>query len=42
MSEFLETQGRFSHLSPEEIETIQSHVDERWNLLAALESLTRA
>ena len=38
MSEFLETQGRFSHLSSEEIESIQSHVDERWNLLAGLES----
>jgi pyruvate/2-oxoacid:ferredoxin oxidoreductase beta subunit len=31
---FLETQGRFSHLSPEEIDTIQGHVDERWKLVA--------
>ena len=38
VSEFLETQGRFSHLAAEEIDIIQSHVDERWNLLAALES----
>jgi len=38
VSEFLETQGRFSHLSPEQIDSIQSHVDERWNLLAGLES----
>jgi pyruvate/2-oxoacid:ferredoxin oxidoreductase beta subunit len=36
--EFLETQGRFAHLSPEAIATIQAHVDERWELLANLES----
>ncbi len=36
--EFLETQGRFSHLSAEAIDVIQAHVDERWNLLAGLES----
>jgi 2-oxoisovalerate ferredoxin oxidoreductase beta subunit len=35
--EFLETQGRFGHLSPAEMDTIQSHVDERWDLLAGLE-----
>jgi len=35
--EFLETQGRFSHLSSGEIESIQSHVDERWKLLTGLE-----
>jgi pyruvate/2-oxoacid:ferredoxin oxidoreductase beta subunit len=34
--EFLETQGRFDHLSSEEIDAIQAHVDERWNLLAGL------
>ena len=38
VSAFLETQGRFKHLSPEEIDTIQSHVDERWELLTQLES----
>jgi len=38
IGDFLETQGRFSHLSPGEIDSIQSHVDERWNLLAGLES----
>jgi pyruvate/2-oxoacid:ferredoxin oxidoreductase beta subunit len=32
--EFLETQGRFGHLSAGEIDAIQRHVDERWNLLA--------
>ena len=41
VSDFLGAQGRFSHLSPEEIETIQSHVDERWNRLVALESSRR-
>ena len=36
VSEFLDTQGRFDHLAREEIELIQSHVDERWNELTAL------
>ena len=38
VGEFLETQGRFGHLSAEQIAAIQSHVDERWSLLASLES----
>jgi pyruvate/2-oxoacid:ferredoxin oxidoreductase beta subunit len=38
LREFHNTQGRFSHLSPDEIDSIQSHVDERWNLLTSLES----
>ena len=38
VSEFLETQGRFSHLSADEIDSIQAHVDERWDLLAGLAS----
>jgi 2-oxoisovalerate ferredoxin oxidoreductase beta subunit len=36
--EFLATQGRFAHLSPAEIDAIQAHVDERWELLAGLEA----
>jgi 2-oxoisovalerate ferredoxin oxidoreductase beta subunit len=32
--DFLAAQGRFAHLRPDEIETIQSHVDERWRLLS--------
>jgi pyruvate/2-oxoacid:ferredoxin oxidoreductase beta subunit len=36
---FLETQGRFGHLSSGQIETIQAHVDERWDRLLALEAL---
>jgi pyruvate/2-oxoacid:ferredoxin oxidoreductase beta subunit len=36
--EFLATQGRFGHLSPGEIDSIQAHVDARWDLLAGLES----
>ena len=38
IGEFLETQGRFSHLSEAEVDAIQSHVDERWKLLAGLSS----
>jgi pyruvate ferredoxin oxidoreductase beta subunit/2-oxoisovalerate ferredoxin oxidoreductase beta subunit len=38
VAEFLKTQGRFAHLSPEEIETIQTHVDERWELFERLAS----
>ena len=38
VADFLTAQGRFAHLTPEQIDSIQSHVDERWNLLAALES----
>jgi pyruvate/2-oxoacid:ferredoxin oxidoreductase beta subunit len=38
VGEFLATQGRFGHLSPEAIDAIQAHVDGRWDLLAALES----
>jgi pyruvate/2-oxoacid:ferredoxin oxidoreductase beta subunit len=36
--EFLETQGRFAHLSTGEIDSIQAHVDAHWELLASLES----
>lgn len=35
---FLASQGRFAHLGPREITAIQEHVDERWELLEALES----
>jgi hypothetical protein len=38
VSEFLEAQGRFSHLSAQAIASIQSHVDERWDLLVGLEA----
>ncbi len=38
VAEFLATQGRFDHLTPEQIASIQSHVDARWDLLSALES----
>ena len=36
--EFLESQGRFAHLSSGEIDAIQAHVDERWNRLASREA----
>jgi len=35
---FLETQGRFSHLSSDAIDSIQSHIDERWDLITGLTS----
>jgi pyruvate ferredoxin oxidoreductase beta subunit len=31
--DFLATQGRFAHLTDADVATIQSHIDERWNLL---------
>ena len=34
--DFLATQGRFAHLSAAEIDTIQAHVDARWELLETL------
>jgi pyruvate/2-oxoacid:ferredoxin oxidoreductase beta subunit len=34
---FLDTQGRFAHLKPEQVDAIQAHVDERWEALLALE-----
>ncbi len=37
VSDFLSTQGRFAHLSPEQVDQIQRHLDERWNLLSGLE-----
>jgi pyruvate/2-oxoacid:ferredoxin oxidoreductase beta subunit len=40
VAEFLASQGRFNHLTPGEVEAIQAHVDERWELLAGLESRT--
>jgi pyruvate ferredoxin oxidoreductase beta subunit len=38
VGEFLATQGRFGHLTPAEIDRVQAHVDERWQLLVGLES----
>lgn len=34
--DYLGVQGRFSHLSREEIDAIQAHVDERWDALTAV------
>jgi pyruvate ferredoxin oxidoreductase beta subunit/2-oxoisovalerate ferredoxin oxidoreductase beta subunit len=34
--EFFATQGRFAHLSSPQIDTIQQHVDERWQRLTSL------
>ena len=36
VSEFLKAQGRFAHLTADGIDSIQRHVDERWDLLAGL------
>jgi pyruvate/2-oxoacid:ferredoxin oxidoreductase beta subunit len=38
VKEFLETQGRFGQLAAEDVAVIQSHVDERWDLLLGLEA----
>jgi pyruvate ferredoxin oxidoreductase beta subunit/2-oxoisovalerate ferredoxin oxidoreductase beta subunit len=38
VAEFLSAQGRFAHLTPDQVASIQAHVDERWQALAALES----
>jgi pyruvate/2-oxoacid:ferredoxin oxidoreductase beta subunit len=37
VSAFLETQGRFRHLTLEQVGEIQAHVDARWEQLVALE-----
>jgi pyruvate ferredoxin oxidoreductase beta subunit len=38
VEEFLSTQGRFAHLSPEDVERVQEHLDARWELLSGLEA----
>ncbi len=38
VADFLATQGRFAHLTPEQIEQIQAHVDARWAALEELEA----
>ena len=38
VGDFLATQERFGHLSPDDVETIQAHVDERWRRLEGLAS----
>jgi pyruvate/2-oxoacid:ferredoxin oxidoreductase beta subunit len=42
VGEFLETQGRFAHMSQADIERVQQHVDERWDLLEKLEQSSAA
>jgi pyruvate/2-oxoacid:ferredoxin oxidoreductase beta subunit len=37
--DFLEAQGRFAHLTDDDVAVIQTHVDERWERLAALEAV---
>jgi pyruvate/2-oxoacid:ferredoxin oxidoreductase beta subunit len=37
VGEFLATQGRFAHMSAADIEQVQQHVNERWELLEKLE-----
>lgn len=36
VSEYLGSQGRFSHLGSEQVDAIQAHVDARWETLVAL------
>ena len=40
VAEFLSTQGRFAHLSGEQIARVERHIDERWDLLGRLEAAT--
>jgi pyruvate/2-oxoacid:ferredoxin oxidoreductase beta subunit len=42
VSAFLETQGRFAHLTPEQVERIQAHVDERWGAVTDLAARSTA
>ena len=42
VSDYLEAQGRFDHLTAEQVETIQRHVDERWELYQGLAAAERA
>ncbi len=37
VGDFLRAQGRFAHLSDEDVATIQRHVDERWEALTSLD-----
>ncbi|MBI5969206.1 MAG: pyruvate synthase subunit beta [Deltaproteobacteria bacterium] len=39
--EYLKLQGRFSHLTPKDIQTIQENVDEEWEMLMAKIQLKR-
>lgn len=39
VKEFLQEQGRFKHLSEQQINEIQAHVDKEWNKLKELEKL---
>ena len=39
IEEYLKAQGRFGHLRPEEIASIQEEVDARWKRLLNLEAL---
>jgi 2-oxoisovalerate ferredoxin oxidoreductase beta subunit len=39
---YLEAQGRFKHLNPDEVAAIQAHVDRRWQELLAREAAARA
>ncbi|HYK93242.1 MAG TPA: thiamine pyrophosphate-dependent enzyme, partial [Thermoplasmata archaeon] len=39
VAEYLKGQGRFGHLTPEEIQEMQANVDRRWQRLLALEAL---
>ncbi len=37
VDEYLKMQGRFKHLTPEQVKKIQGYVDERWNHLLSIE-----
>jgi len=39
VSEYLKVQGRFAHMTPEEVAELQAQVDARWKRLLALEAI---
>jgi pyruvate/2-oxoacid:ferredoxin oxidoreductase beta subunit len=36
VADFLGTQGRFAHLTPDQVAQVQRHLDERWELLSSV------
>jgi len=39
LAEYLKAQGRFAHMTPEEVAELQKEIDVRWKRLLALEAI---